>query len=496
MSSITKKGEIKYNKIVCIGLGLSGICLGVQLKRKWNFKDMHFYDRNENYSGTWWVNRYPGKPQTLPLDYTKGSWTGLLPRSNEIRSYISGVVTKYNLEPHMTFHTDCEEAIWDKERSLWILHMRNIVTGEKFIHECEILFSAVGQLSQPRLPAIPGIETFEGESFHSSRWEEEVSLDGKDIVVIGNGCTQIIPEIVSKAKSVTQIVKSAQWLLDFQNPPFPRALVRALETFPILARAFRALLFITFERQWLLFPMSKRGAGLRKLAEDQSKAYIREVAPVKYQDILIPDFEMGCRRRIFDSNRAYLKALHSDNLLLTKEAILEIKPNGVLTNKGFYTADIIVYATGFQTNKHLGLRVKGENGLWLDEHWRNQGGPSAYNSLSVAGFPNFFTLYGPNASTGHTSVVLTVENAIEGALKVLSPLLKGEATKIEIKKTAYEKWTTRVQTATKNCVFFAGGCNNWYVSESGWNGTMYPWSQIHFWWRQRFPHWKDWEYTV
>ncbi|GJJ09077.1 hypothetical protein Clacol_003299 [Clathrus columnatus] len=462
MSAPMKHGEVKYSELVCIGLGLSGICLGVQLKRKWNFKDMHFYDRNETHSGTCDVPIF-----LYSYSFAQRAWSKLLPNSNEIRSYISEVVTDYNLEPHMTFQTECEEAIWDKERSLWVLHMRNIVSGNKFVHECRILFSAVGQLSQPRLPDIPGIETFEGESFHSARWKEEVSLDGKDIVVIGNGCTasQIVPEIVPKAKSVTQIVKSAHWLFDFQNAQFPPGLKRAFENFPALGRIIRSTLFITFEYQWLLFPMNKLGAGLRKRFENQSKAYIREVAPEKYQDILVPDWAVGCKRRIYDPNRAYLKALHSDNLLLTKETILEIKPNGVLTDKRFYSADIIVYATGFRTNKDLGqVRIKGENGLYLDEYWNQLGGPSAYNSLCVAGWenepvPNFFMLYGPNSNTGHTSVIITVENAIDGAFKLLAPLLKGEATKVVVKKLAYEKWAISVQEATRNCVFFSGGCN-------------------------------------
>lgn len=88
----------------------------------------------------------------------------------------------------MTFQTECEAAIWDEGQSLWSLHMRNIISGKRFIHKCRILFSAVGLLSQPYIPAIPGAATFRGESFHTARWKDEVSLDGKDIIILGNGC--------------------------------------------------------------------------------------------------------------------------------------------------------------------------------------------------------------------------------------------------------------------------------------------------------------------
>lgn len=116
-------------------------------------------------------------------------WSRLLPGHTEIRNYVSNVVSDYDLKPHMTFQTECETAIWNDERSIWSLQMQNISTGEKFIHECRILFSAVGLLSQPYIPEIPGAEAFQGDSFHTARWKDEVSVDGKEVVVLGNGCT-------------------------------------------------------------------------------------------------------------------------------------------------------------------------------------------------------------------------------------------------------------------------------------------------------------------
>lgn len=118
-----------------------------------------------------------------------------MPGHDEIRNYISGVVTDYGLEPYMTFQTECEEAIWDENRSLWSLYMREVVSGVKFVHECRILFSAVGQLSKPFIPVIPGSETFQGESFHTAQWKDEVCLEGKDIVVLGNGCTYTLSQL-------------------------------------------------------------------------------------------------------------------------------------------------------------------------------------------------------------------------------------------------------------------------------------------------------------
>lgn len=499
-----EKHQVKYNEIVCIGLGLSGICLGAKLRRKCGSTiDMHFYDRNESHSGTWWVNHYPGAACDVPITLysfsfaqTK-SWSRLLPGYTEMRDYVSEIVSYHNLEPHMTFQTECEAGIWNDERSIWSLHMRNVVTGEKFIHECRILFSAVGLLSQPHMPYILGAETFQGESFHTARWKDDVSLEGKDIVVIGNGCTgsQLIPAIITSARSVTQIIRTPQWLIPFQYE-LPPVITRAIRSIPFLGKLFRLIFFGVIEYTWLMFSMNWLGQKIRASAEKTARDHIYKNTPKKYHNILIPTYPIACKRRIYDVDNVYAKALYSENMLLTKDTIIKLRPNGVLTKERFYPADIIVYATGFQTNKSLGqFRIKGKNGMWLEEHWHKLGGPSAYNGISVAGYPNFFMLYGPNTNVGHTSVVIGIENAVNGALKLIAPLMERRAIKVEVREEAYLKWTDAVQAATKKLVFAKERCNNWYISDTGWNGTTYPWSQIHFWWRQKFPVWKDWEYT-
>lgn len=503
-SSDTSKATVKYNEIVCVGLGLSGICLGAQLRRKWNFRDMHFYDRNESHSGTWFVNHYPGAACDVPIfvyafSFAQGQpWSRLLPGYAEIRNYVSNVVSDYDLQPHMSFQTECKSAVWNHERSVWSLKMQNLSTGENFIHECRILFSAVGLLSQPYTPEIPGAETFKGDSFHTARWKDEVSVAGKDVVVLGNGCSacQVIPVITPEAKSVTQIFRTPHWLLPFRNFTLSPTFLFALKSVPLLVRLLRLAAFISLESNWIMFWMNSVGERMRRSVQTTSRNFVIETAPEKYHKYLVPDFPVACKRRIYDSNSAYLKALHSDNILLTKETVTEIKPNGVLTDKSFYPADIIVYATGFKTNKSLGqLRIKGDHGVWLDEHWKELGGPSAYNCVSVPDYPNFFMLYGPNSNTGHMSVTVGVENAISGALKLIAPLLDGRATKLTVRRKAYEEWTAAVQNASKGRVFNRETCTNWYVSETGWNGTTYPWSQIHFWWRSAYITWNDWEYT-
>lgn len=121
-----------------------------------------------------------------------------MPSNKEIREYTTSVAEKYNLQPKMRFNCDVERCDWIESGSRWLLQIRDIKTGELFLHECQVLFSAAGQLVEPRELDIPGVESFGGEIFHSARWDHSVSLEGKDVVVIGNGCTAAyIPSCIS-----------------------------------------------------------------------------------------------------------------------------------------------------------------------------------------------------------------------------------------------------------------------------------------------------------
>jgi cation diffusion facilitator CzcD-associated flavoprotein CzcO len=116
------------------------------------------------------------------------NWSRLLPPHDEIRRYLDGVVEKYNLRPRMTFGTECESAEWDSGRQVWTVHLRDLESGRQYIHECRLLFSAVGVLVTPKEPNIPGKETFQGPMFHTARWRDDVELRDKSVVVVGNGC--------------------------------------------------------------------------------------------------------------------------------------------------------------------------------------------------------------------------------------------------------------------------------------------------------------------
>jgi cation diffusion facilitator CzcD-associated flavoprotein CzcO len=424
------------------------------------------------------------------------------------------VADKYDLPRRMTFNAAVERCEWIESRSVWRLHIRDTKTDTVSTHECQFLFAGTGGLVVPRKLDVPGASSFQGPIFHSAQWRNDVDLTGKRVVLFGNGCTaaQIVPSIVGDVAHLTQIVRTKHWIfpppVDAASHAFMKLLTRYVPGSMLLQRF---LVFLAAERSFTGFHMTARGAAFRRKKRAEVEAFMRRYAPEKYHDLLIPDFEIGCKRRIFDPG--YLASLHSPNMTLTSDQAVEILPSGVRTASGaLIEADVIILANGFVTNGgeayFPGITVVGRGGETAPEHWARLYGESgragAYNSTALAGFPNFFALLGPNAATGHTSTVMAIENSINYALRVIAPLLRsddgeGQASAAEVKLEAERAYTERVQADLGKTVF-ASGCRSWYVERSAdgreWNAATYPWSQAYFWWRSLFPVWRDWVYTV
>ncbi|KAL4998898.1 hypothetical protein BDV10DRAFT_62258 [Aspergillus recurvatus] len=502
-----------YSQIACVGAGISGIALGATLKRWYQMDDIRFFERHSDCGGTWHISSYPGCACDVPSALYSYSfaqnpgWTKLMPSYKEIKAYQHEVADKYRLREKMTFRTEVKECWWREDASRWLIKLRNVDTDEISYHECQILFGATGVLAEPRACNIPGASTFKGSLFHTARWNHDVSLDGKRVVVIGNGCTaaQVVPAIMERSSSVTQIIRSKHWVAETFNVEYTPTMLWAFRNIPGLQALHRFAIYQGAEADWQLFPMTRSAARYRQKRHKEIETYMRKTAPAKYHDLLIPDFEVGCKRRIF--NCGYLESLHNEKYILTDANILNIVPEGLQTSNGLIEADVIVLATGFNTNTFLpGMRVHGRNGITVDEHWSRQDGPGAYNTCAMNGFPNFFLLLGPNTVTGHTSAVMAAEkyvrcfflrgdadygSSVNYALRILKPVLDGAASSVEVKADAEDAYVEKVQTALKNTVWHAG-CHSWYVNEKRWNAMAYPWTQAHFWYRSLFPVWKDW----
>lgn len=509
-----------YTRFACIGAGPSGIGLGATLRRWYGSKDVdlsiRIFERGSACGGTWQANAYPGAACDIPsalysLSYESNpDWSRVLPPARELRDYLVRVADKYDLQPHMRYGVEAKRCEWRESDKRWRLTLQDVETGRIFHHECQFLFSAVGQLVTPRELDIPGAETFTGTILHSARWSHDDNGHGnpdirdKRVVVIGNGCTgtQIVPTIAPKARHVTQLVRSRHWIC----PPIDKATVPLMRFInrwvPFAMLIQRVLLYRALEGFIRGYPLTPDGQKFRNWQRETITRYMKSAAPEKYHDILVPEFEVGCKRRIFDAG--YLDSLHRDNVTLTDEKGLEIVPSGIRTATGIIEADVIIVANGFRTNAPMhGLEVAGRDGQTIDEHWASFGGPEAYNCTLLSGFPNFFMLLGPNTVNGHSSSIIASENAVNYSLRLLRPILGDgqERSTVEVQRGAEEVYVREIQAALRRTVWSLG-CGNWYARRHGegeegeWNASTYPWKQAYFWYACLFPTWEHLTYEV
>lgn len=264
---------------------------------------------------------------------------------------------------------------------------------------------------------------------------------------------------------------------------------------PFAARFYRVLLAWDLEKVFYSFLMTGNGARMRQKIRDTTYSYIDNDAPAKYREILRPDYEPGCKRRV--NTATYLAALHSKSMHLAKENITKIGPRHVETAEGGkYDADAIILATGFLTQKWLHpIQVKGQGGIDLHDAWDASGGAEAYKGTVVTGFPNFFILYGPNAATGQHSVIFHSECQINYACRLLKPVLKGSqaADWIMVKPEAQRRDLGWVHDKLKHLVFNSG-CQSWWMDPRTKKNTfIYPDPMFKYWLRTIFPSWSDFE---
>jgi cation diffusion facilitator CzcD-associated flavoprotein CzcO len=506
--------------ILIIGAGMSGLGLAIQLIRSHNYRDFQIVEKVADVGGTWLVNTYPGCGCDVASHFYSYSfelnpdWSQKFSMRSEIQAYFRGVAEKYKIVPHVTFNTTVERAEWNDEGQFWETTLKNQQTKEIYVKRSRILVSGVGNLSVPRDCEIPGADKYEGNLFHSALWDHKFDWKDKDVVVLGNGCsaTQFVPVMAEDAKSLTQFARQAQYLAERPNPVYSPAFKAFMKYMPFAMKLYRLKLYADMEKDFASME-TESGASIRQGLVEENIRYVKRMAPEKYWDALIPKHEIGCKRKVMDTG--YLSSLHRPNVeLIASDPVTSITPTGVLTASGrSLHADAIVLATGFQVFRMLfPMEIHGQNGLSLQKFWddTHQGAAQAYLGTCIPGFPNFFTLMGPNTVTGHLSVIYTVECQINFILRLIEPLLKSKSKQrsllpslpfspapnvVDVKASAASKDSSWMQAKLKKLVW-SSGCTNWALDPStGMNIAMYPGYQFTFWLRSVFIPGKDFEWV-
>jgi cation diffusion facilitator CzcD-associated flavoprotein CzcO len=469
-------------RIAIIGSGHAGLCLAIQLVRS-GLRSFTIFEKAQRLGGTWRDNTYPGAACDSPaFGYCfsfeqKTDWSRKWAPQAEILGYMEHCAEKYGLLPHIRFGAEIASARFDAAESVWRLRT---AAGEE--HVADILVSAVGQLNRPRIPRLAGLDRFRGDWFHSARWNHAVPLEGRSVAVVGNAASaiQFVPVIAPVVKRLTIFQRSANWMLPKLDRAYSDAERRRFARHPLLARLYRWWIWLSFELRWPVFRRNAfMSSHIQRLAVRTMRSVVRDRA---LQDVLIPDYPIGGKRILISDD--YYQTLNRDDVEVVTAGIDHLDEDAVVAADGRrFPADVVILATGFESTSFLApMAIEGAEGRCLASEWKQ--GARAYLGLTVAGFPNFFMMYGPNTNLGHNSILFMLECQTRYIVDAIRQMMDRGLASIDVRRDVMDAYNARLQAQLARTVW-AATPHSWYKTEDGvitnnWSGPTFR-----YWWKTR-----------
>jgi cation diffusion facilitator CzcD-associated flavoprotein CzcO len=472
----------RHVAIAILGAGFGGLGMAIRLKQE-GLQDFVVFERDSDVGGTWWANSYPGCQCDIPSHLYSYSfapnpdWTRTYPLQDELKTYARDTADRFGVMGHIRLNCGVSGAQWDEEANRWRIDTDD---GE---FTSDILIAAPGFLSEPQVPDLPGLGTFSGEIFHTARWNHDHDLTGRRVAVLGTGASaiQTVPAIQPIVEHLSVFQRTPPWVMPHRDRPITDFERRMYRRFPALQRLVRAGVY--WSRELIVPGLTFEPRMMRALQRIAKRHMEHQVADPELRAKLTPTYVMGCKR-ILPSNDWY-PALQQPNVELVTEGIREIQPDGIVTSDGVkHEVDTIVLATGFKvTDISLAHRIRDAQGLSMADHW--QGSPQAYLGTSVAGYPNFFFVTGPNTGLGHNSLLFMIEAQLSYVIDALRQMRARGATRIEVRRDAQEAYNAYIQKRLVRSVWNTGGCASWYLDKTGRNTTIWPYFTWRYWQKTR-----------
>jgi cation diffusion facilitator CzcD-associated flavoprotein CzcO len=479
-------------RIAIVGAGFSGLATAVRLKEQ-GIDDFVVLERAGDVGGTWEANTYPGCQCDIPshvysLSFAPNpDWSRTFSTQPEIWAYLRGVAQRHGVLSHTRLGTEVLEAAWDEDERRWRIETS---TGAL---TAEVLVAAVGGLSEPRVPELPGLDTFEGTVFHSAQWNHDHQLDGERVAVVGTGASaiQFVPQIQPKVGKLHVFQRTPPWIMPNPDRPIRDGERRLYRRFPLAQRIVREATYRLYDA----FVIAFMKPPLAALPERVAKRHLRsQVADPELRRKLTPSYRIGCKR-ILKSN-TWFKALTAPNAEVVTAGIREVRPHSIVDADGVEReVDTIILGTGFHvTDPPIAKRVRGRDGRTMEETWATSG-MEAYLGTHIAGFPNLFFLMGPNTGLGHNSVVVMSEAQIDYMLRALRAMDEQGVAALDIRPEVQRAYNAEIDRQLQGTVWNSGGCASWYMDvRTGRNATIWPGSTLRF--RRRLRRFSLADYVV
>ena len=497
LSSVTTKPSLE---VLIIGAGMSGILAAIKLaERGIKFK---IYEKNINLGGTWFENRYPGARVDIANHFYSYSfeenhqWSEHFSQQPELLDYFKRCFDKYDIQKNTYFETQVTDMMFDDETKMWeVTSIHNKKSNKEVIN---IVLSCVGQLNQPKIPDIKGLDEFQGNMFHSSKWPDDDVIAGKKVAVVGSGASafQIVPSIAKHCEQLTIFQRSPPWM--FPNPKYHEQVDKEkkwlLENLPFYSRWYRFLLFYPGSDQLLdsLFvdpswkdrsdSINQQNDEMRKLF---TSAMLAQISNKSLIDKVIPNYPPFGKRMLQD-NGAWLEALHLPNVTLLAEGVEQMNPRGIIGLEKEHEFDTVVFATGFKAQDFFDpINIDCSSGSFKSIY---KDSPVSYLGITFSSIPNFFAMYGPGTNLAHAgSIIFNSECQINYICSAIEHMLNNDYKVIKVKPKIEKQYQDRFDKRHKKMVWQHANVSSWYQNSKGKVVTTSPWRLVEYWnWTNNF----------
>ena len=456
------------HEVIVVGAGFAGI--GAAIKLREAGCDFLVLEKAAEIGGVWRDNTYPDCGCDVPSAFYSYSfapnprWSRLFAKQSEIKAYTRDTAERFGVVAYIRLGAELITANWDAPARLWRL---KTTAGD---YSAQFVIMACGPMHVPVMPRVPGLETFTGVSFHSSRWRHDLDLRDKRVAVIGTGASaiQFVPMIQRQVQQLTLFQRTPPWVLPKMDALISPRWQRLFEKVPLTQSLFRKLLYLQFE----LLNLSLKSPRLIKRLESVGKKNIaRGVKDPVLRARLTPDFALGCKR-ILMSNTWY-RALAKPNVRV-QTGVARVEGSELVAEDGQRcTADVIIFATGFEVaNPPIAERIVGASGKLLSERW--QGSPKAYLGTMTQDCPNLFLTFGPNLYTFSSSFVM-IEAQLKLILSAITTARQKRLATIAVDPAVFQRYNTQTQAALQRTVWNSG-CSSYFLDKNGRNSTNWPWT--------------------
>ena len=464
-----KPGQPQHVETLIIGSGFSGLLAAIRLQKK-HCNDFVLLERSAEPGGTWQVNSYPGAEVDVPtslycISFVPYPFRKSFAPQSELLAYTQHIIDSFGLHKQIRTRQTVTTLSFDERECLWLIET---ASGERY--SARFVIDCSGVLANPHIPDIKGAENFKGPLFHAGHWDHAVDYAGKRVAVIGSGCSaaQIVPAIADKVEHLTLFMGKAQWILPRSDRHYG-SLERYLRTLPGIRHLIRLFVFIFYDIRFIAFRRYPGFSGISRLMKNHYRKRLQRHLDKYIKDPglrqhMMPDYELGCRRVIPTNN--YLPALSLANVDVDISGIECITPQGIRTKDGKdIPLDIIVYATGdyaySNMQKALTFQVYGLDGRHLNSEWVTE--MVSYKGLSIAGYPNYFKVNGPNTGTGHSSQLSYMEAATDYIVQAICAVKRDKRIKaIDARPELQDAYIAGMRSKLQKTVWQNASCTAFY----------------------------------